>query len=98
MGQLAFIKMFILVSIPVDINDNRRHVHVFRKGGRHLHSQAKIWIEKNGHPCVEVAESSLSKKDNELLVEAISKHWDFINSQITKSFKGEKPIIKNIGE
>lgn len=29
MGQLAFIKLFMLVSIPTDINDNRRHVHVF---------------------------------------------------------------------
>ena len=27
MGQLAFLKMFLLVSIPTDINDNRRHVH-----------------------------------------------------------------------
>ena len=25
MGQLAFVKMFLLVSIPTDINDNRRH-------------------------------------------------------------------------
>lgn len=29
MGQLAFLKMFLLVSIPTDINDNRRHVHNF---------------------------------------------------------------------
>ena len=39
MGQLAFIKMFLLVSIPTDVNDNRRHIHIFRKGGRHLHSE-----------------------------------------------------------
>ncbi len=97
MGQLAFIQMFMLVSLPIDINDNRRHVHVFRKGGRHLHSEAKIWIEKNGVPCVEIAESALSSKENRMLVEAISKNWNFINSQITKSFKGEKTIIKDIG-
>ncbi len=89
--------MFMLVSLPIDINDNRRHVHVFRKGGRHLHSEAKIWIEQNGLPCVEIAESNLSPKENRMLVEAISKNWDFINSQITKAFKGEKTIIKNIG-
>lgn len=35
MGQLAFIKMFLLVSIPTDVNDNRRHIHIFRKGKRH---------------------------------------------------------------
>ena len=48
MGQLAFLKMFLLVSIPTDINDNRRHIHVFRKGTRHMRSIAKIWIEQNG--------------------------------------------------
>lgn len=32
MGQLAFLKMFILVAISLDVNDNRRHVHVFKKG------------------------------------------------------------------
>ncbi len=98
MGQLAFIKMFILVSIPLDINDNRRHVHVFRKRGRHLHSEAKIWIEKEGVPCVEIADSTLSSKENKLLVDAISKDWDFINDQISTSFEGEKTIIKNIGD
>lgn len=30
-GQLAFLKMFILVAISLDVNDNRRHVHVFEK-------------------------------------------------------------------
>jgi hypothetical protein len=42
MGQLAFLRMFILVAISLDVNDNRRHVHVFRKGMRHQHSLAKI--------------------------------------------------------
>lgn len=87
MGQLAFLKMFILVSIPTDIYDNRRHIHVFRKGGRHLHSQAKIWIERNGEPCVEIAESVLSEKENQMLVETITRHWDFLNNQI---FQGRK--------
>jgi hypothetical protein len=32
MGQLAFLKLFILVAISLDRNDNRRHVHVFYKG------------------------------------------------------------------
>jgi hypothetical protein len=48
MGQLAFLKAFLLVSIPTDINDNRRHIYVFRRNGRHLHSLAKIWIEGGG--------------------------------------------------
>ena len=45
MGQLAFLKMFIIVAISLDVNDNRRHVHVFRKGTRHMRSLAKIWVE-----------------------------------------------------
>lgn len=88
--------MYLIVSIPTDINDSRRHVHVFRKGGRHLHSVAKIWIERNGQKCVEIAESSLSAKDNEMIVKALERHWQFINDQITKSFRGEKIRIKNI--
>lgn len=96
MGQLAFLRMFILVAISLDVNDNRRHVHVFYKGKRHQHSLAKIWIEKNGIKCVEIAESELSEKDNEMLVAAINHHWKSINEQITKVFNGEKTISINI--
>lgn len=96
MGQLAFLRMFILVAISLDVNDNRRHVHVFKKGGRHQHSLAKIWIEKNGEKCVEIAESELSTKDNEMLVAAINRHWKRINEQITKTFNGEKTVSINI--
>lgn len=96
MGQLAFLKMFMLVSIPTDVNDNRRHIHVFRKGGRHLHSAAKIWIESNGSKYIEIAESELTTKENEMLLEAIDKHWEFLNDQITKTFNGEKTKVKNI--
>ena len=70
MGQLAFLKMFLLVCIPTDVNDSRRHVHVFRKGGRHLRSVAKIWIERNGAKNIEIAESQLNTKDNVMLVTA----------------------------
>ena len=98
MGQLAFLKMFLLVSIPTDVNDNRRHVHIFKKGGRHLHSIAKFWIEKEGKPCVEIAYSTLSKQDNEMITSAIERHWTFINNQITKSFEGKKTIMKDISK
>ncbi len=96
MGQLAFLRMFILVAISLDVNDNRRHVHVFLKGRRHQRSLAKIWIEKNGEQCVEVAESQLSAKENEMLVAAINRHWKAINEQISKVFNGEKTISINI--
>lgn len=80
----------------MDVNDNRRHVHVFRKGGRHLHSVAKIWIESNGEKCVEIAESVLSQSENRLLIDAINHHWEYINDQISKTFRGEKTSPKNI--
>lgn len=96
MGQLAFLKMFLLVSIPTDINDNRRHVHIFKRNSRHMRSLAKIWIERNGVPCVEIAESELSGKENDMLVAAITRHWEYINSQITKAFNGEKTRIKEL--
>ena len=96
MGQLAFLRMFILVAISLDANDNRRHVHVFKKGKRHQHSLAKIWIESNGEQCVEIAESTLSTKDNEMLVAAINCHWEFINEQVTRAFNGEKTVSIDI--
>ncbi len=45
---------------------------------------------------VEIAESELSTKDNEMLVAAINRHWKRINEQITKTFNGEKTISINI--
>jgi hypothetical protein len=45
---------------------------------------------------VEIAESTLSTKENEMIVAAINRHWDFINKQVTKAFNGEKTISINI--
>ena len=56
----------------------------------------KIWIEKDGKRCIEVADSKLSQKDNKMIMEAISNNWEYINEQITRCFNGEKTIIKNI--
>lgn len=96
MGQLAFLKAFILVAMSIDANDNRRHVYVFQKGQRHLKSVAKIWIESNGEKCIEIAESTLSAKENKMLVDAIDRHWEYINEQITITFRGEKTRPINI--
>ena len=96
MGQLAFFKMFMLVSIPLDINDNRRHIHIFRKGGRHQHSLAKIWIEKGGVPNVEIAESNLSSKENQMLIDVITRNWNYLNDQITCCFNGIKTNVKDL--
>ena len=61
-------------------------------------SVAKIWIESNGAKCIEIAESELSAKENKMITDAIDKHWNLINDQITLTFLGEKTEIKNIGK
>ena len=47
---------------------------------------------KQGEKCVEIAESELSAKENKMLTDAINRHWDYINEQITKTFNGEKTV------
>ena len=96
MGQLAWIEVFMLVAFPIDIHDNRRHVHVFYRGKRKQKCVAKIWIESHGKKCVEIDESDLGTKENQLLLDAINQNWDFINEQITKTFNGEKTTIKEL--
>lgn len=96
MGQLALIRMFLLVSIPTDINDNRRHIHVFRNGSRHMRSVAKIWMERDGQPCVQIAYSELSARENHYLCEAIERNWAYLDNQITLSFSGKKTKIKRL--
>jgi len=102
MGQLAFIRLFlknyVLVSIPEDSYENRRHVHVFLRstGSRKQHSVAKVWIESNGVKNVTIYESTLSVKENELLIQEIEKNWDYINNQITLVFSGVKTEVKNL--
>ena len=102
MGQLAllylFLRAYVLVSIPVDKFENRRHVHVFPrlKGARGKHSVAKVWLESDGVKNVEIHESLLSSKENDLLVKIIDDNWDYINEQMTKSFDGKKTQPKEI--
>lgn len=55
-------------------------------------------VESGGCKCIEIAYSDLSAKENEMLVSAIDKHWEFINEQISKTFKGEKTKVKDIGK
>ena len=80
-GQLAllylFLKAYVLVSIRVDKYENRRHVHVFPrlKGARGKYSVAKIWLESHGQKQVETYESSLSSKENDLLLRIIDDNW-----------------------
>ena len=37
MGKLALILCFILSVFPADANENRRHIHVVKRGGKASH-------------------------------------------------------------
>ena len=66
MGKLAVILFFILSVFPADANENRRHIHVVRRGSKKSHrgeTVAKICIEENGQKKIEVAWSELDADD-----------------------------------
>ncbi len=96
MGQIAWISVFMFVVLPIDINDNRRHIHVFYRGKREQECVAKFWIESNGKKCVEIAYSRLSAKENETIMQAIDSNWDLLNEQMDKIFAGVKTTSKRL--
>lgn len=99
MGKIAFILCFILSVFPADANENRRHIHVVKRGDKRSHkgnTVAKIWIEENGEKKIEVDWSELSAEDEALIIEAIDKYWDELNRSIDMVFAGKKIQIKKI--
>ena len=98
MGKLIYFLCFILSVFPADANENRRHIHVTRKGDKKTHrgdTVAKIWIEENGKKKIEVCWSELNAKDESAIIDVIDKNWDAINEMINKVFAGESvDIIK----
>jgi len=99
MGKLAFILSFILSVFPADKDENRRHIHVVRRGSKQSHrgdTVAKIWIERDGEKCIEVAWSELSAPEEQMIIDAIDKHWDELNGLIDQVFDGKKIQVKHI--
>lgn len=99
MGKLALILRFILSVFPADKDENRRHVHVVRRGSKKSHrgnTVAKIWIEENGEKKIEVAWSELTASEEQLIITAIDKHWDKLNTLINQVFDGKKVQVKRI--
>ncbi len=96
MGKLALLLCFILAVFPTDANENRRHIHVVRRGHKKSHrgqTVAKIWIEKDGEKCVEIAWSELAATEESAILQAIDKHWDKLNKHIDDVFAGKKVKI-----
>ena len=99
MGKLMLLLYFILSVFPADATENRRHIHVVRRGSKRSHrgdTVAKIWIEENGEKKVEVAWSELTAYEETLIIEAIDEHWDELNRMIDDVFAGKKIKIKRI--
>lgn len=99
MGKLALFLYFILSVFPADATENRRHIHVIRRGSKQSHrgnTVAKIWIEKAGEKNIEIAWSELSAAEEAALISVIDKHWEELNHKIDLVFAGKKIQIKNI--
>ena len=99
MGKLLLILRFILSVFPADKDENRRHVHVVRRGSKQSHrgdTVAKIWIEQNGEKKIEVAWSVLSASEEQMIVKVIDERWDEINRLIDQVFNGKKIQVKRV--
>ena len=99
MGKLLLILRFIISVFPADKDENRRHVHIVRRGSKQSHrgdTVAKIWSEENGAKKIEVAWSELNASEEQLIIKAIDEHWDEINRLIDQVFDGKKIKVKRI--
>lgn len=99
MGKLMLLLYFILSVFPADATENRRHIHVVRRGSKKSHrgnTVAKIWIEENGEKKIEVAWSDLTADEEALIIETIDTHWEELNQMIDDVFAGKKIQIKHI--
>lgn len=99
MGKLMFLLYFILSVFPADATENRRHIHVIRRGSKKSHrgdTVAKVWIEENGQKKIEIAWSELTSSEEEEVIKAIDEHWDELNRLIDDVFAGKKIKIKRI--
>ena len=84
MGKLMLLLCFILSVFPADATENRRHIHVVRRGSKKSHrgdTVAKIWIEKNGEKNIEIAWSELTADEEAEILKAIDDNWEELNQQ-----------------
>jgi hypothetical protein len=99
MGKLMILLYFILSVFPADATENKRHIHVVRRGSKKSHrgdTVAKIWIEENGQKKIEVAWSELTADEETKILSAINDHWEELNRLIDDVFAGKKIQIKRI--
>ena len=101
MGKILYFLCFILSVFPTDINENRRHVHVVKRGSKKSHTGntvAKIWLEEDGKMKVEIEWSELSADENKAIIEIIEQNYQAINERIDRLFNGKKVDILRINK
>lgn len=101
MGKIIYFLCFILSVFPTDSNENRRHIHVTRRGSKKSHvgdTVAKIWIEENGRKKIEIDWSELSANEEADIIKIIDSNYDYINKSIDNIFRGEKVDILRINK
>lgn len=101
MGKILYFLCFILSVFPTDVNENRRHIHVIRRGSKKSHNGhtvAKIWIEENRQKKIEIEWSELSSDENKMLIELIDQNYKAINERIDNLFNGKKVDILKISK
>ena len=99
MGKLLYFLCFVLSVFPTDAFENRRHIHVVKRGDKKSHrgeTVAKIWIETGGEKKIEIAWSELDAKDEEKIIKIINDNYDIINQMIDKVFAGHSVEILKI--
>ena len=99
MGKLMILLYFILSVFPADVTENRRHIHVVRRGSKKSHrgdTVAKIWIEENGKKKIDIAWSELTADEESEIIRVVDKHRDELNRLIDAVFAGKKIQIKRI--
>lgn len=99
MGKLMLLLYFILSVFPADATENRRHIHVVKRGSKKSHrgdTVAKIWIEENGKKKIEIAWSELNATEEAEILKAIDDNWEELNQLIDDVFAGKKIKIKRL--
>lgn len=101
MGKILYFFCFILSVFPTDANENRRHIHVTRRGSKKAHvgdTVAKIWIEENVAKKNGIAWSEMSADEEIEIIKIIDNYYDKINECIDKIFNGQKVEILRINK
>ncbi len=101
MGKIIYFLCFIISVFPTDANENRKHIHVVRRGSKNSHivnTVAKIWIEENGEKKIDICWSELSSDEESDIIRVIDLHYEYIVECIDKIFKGKKIDILRINK